>query len=105
MRRESLRPPCRGFTHSRYSPACTTTVSPAWAMPAARLIVRKGRSAEPSAVSDPLVATWNTTVMRGQAFPWLSLAEAGLSLAEAGGEAAEELAPADHVHHHDGDRG
>ena len=42
MRRWSLSPPRRGRTHSRYSPSWTTTVSPAWASSAARLMVPKG---------------------------------------------------------------
>src|SRR5687768_4889205 len=60
MRRSSLSPPRRGWTHSRYSPLCTTTVSPGRARSAARLMVRSGRSSEPSATSDPVVATWNS---------------------------------------------
>src|SRR4051794_32730263 len=63
MRRRSLSPPRRGTTHSRYSPAWTTTVSPGWASAAARLIVRKGLASEPSAASDPVVATWSADVM------------------------------------------
>src|SRR4051812_32713603 len=63
MRRRSLRPPRRGVTHSRYSPAWTATVSPGCATAAARLIVRNGLSSEPSAVSDPVVETWSVNVM------------------------------------------
>ncbi|MCR6647258.1 MAG: hypothetical protein NVV70_03630 [Cellulomonas sp.] len=50
-------PPRGGFTHSRYTPACTATVSPGMAACAARLMVRNGASAEPSARSEPVVAT------------------------------------------------
>src|SRR4029453_9626066 len=60
MRRSSLSPPRRGWTHSRYSPLWTTTVSPGTARCAARLMVRSGRSSEPTASSDPVVATWNS---------------------------------------------
>src|SRR4051794_4828564 len=68
MRRRSLSPPRGGVTHSRYSPPCTTTVSPGWASAAARLIVRSGAPSEPSAESDPVVATWNTDVMACRPF-------------------------------------
>src|SRR3954454_24369142 len=64
MRRWSLSPPRRGRTHSRYTPSWTTTVSPARASSAARLIVRRGWSGDPSEESDPVVATWNTDAMR-----------------------------------------
>src|ERR671921_885772 len=60
MRRRSLSPPRWGCTHSRYSPPCTTTVSPGRAIAAARPIVRNGWSSEPSAESDPVVATWSS---------------------------------------------
>src|SRR6185295_16042697 len=96
MRRESLRPPARGCTHSRYSPPWTTTVSPGCATPAARLIVRNGRSSVPSAVSEPLVATWSTDAIRSSPSGWL--------FAEPGGQAAQQLAAADRVHEHDQDR-
>src|SRR5215213_7603648 len=62
MRRRSLNPPRTGVTHSRYSPSWTRTVSPACASAAAALIVRSGALAEPSALSDPVVATWYTVI-------------------------------------------
>src|SRR5919112_6126383 len=64
MRRRSLSPPRNGVTHSRYSPSCTRTVSPGWASRAAALIVRSGASAEPSALFDPVVATWYSVIGR-----------------------------------------
>src|SRR5689334_25377468 len=98
MRRASLRPPARGRTHSRYSPPCTRTVSPARATPAARLMVRNGRSAVPSASSAPEVATWSTEPMRSSPSAWRWL------LAEPGRQTAQQLAAADGVHQDDRDR-
>src|SRR6476620_10863811 len=69
MRRRSLSPPRGGATHSRYSPPWTRTVSPGCATAAAWLIVRNGLSSAPSAVSDPVVATWSTDVMAGGSYP------------------------------------
>src|SRR6516164_5192182 len=63
MGRAALSPPRRGRTHSRYSPPWTITVSPGRASSAARLIVRNGRLAEPSAVSAPFVATWRVVIV------------------------------------------
>ena len=37
-------------------------VAPGWAISAARLMVRNGRSSEPSARSDPVVATWEAPI-------------------------------------------
>src|SRR4051794_12500618 len=62
MRRRSLSPPRAGVTHSRYSPSWTRTVSPGSASAAAALIVRSGALAEPSALSEPVVATWYTVI-------------------------------------------
>ena len=58
MRLRSQVPPFFGSTHSRYSPACTITVSPGIARSAARWIVANGRSFVPGLRSEPDLLTW-----------------------------------------------
>src|SRR5215212_5643263 len=52
---------------------------------AARLIVRNGRSWEPSASSDPVVATWNSDGMCCRPFASLRSLRRGCRQAESGG--------------------